>query len=72
MISPCVLPPLLIRMTKNAYGICRKKVGAKLGQPVLHAIIMHYGTKLAGIAPPDTSKTHTLGFCQKPNLMSIQ
>ena len=31
-----------------------KKAGEKLRRPTLHAIILHYGTKTARVAPPNT------------------
>ena len=47
------LRPLLNWMPNNADSTCRL-VEEKLKRPVLHAIIIHCGTKLAMIVPPTT------------------
>ena len=53
MMNSIVLRALLTWMPNNAESICRK-VGEKLGRPVLHAFITHCGTYSVRIAPRKT------------------
>ena len=62
---------LLIWMPNNADSTCRK-VGKKLKQPALPAIITHCGSKSARIAPLNTLTDSYIRFCRKNNLISIQ
>ena len=68
--NSCVFRLPLTWMPNNAESICRK-VSKNLRWPSLHAFIIHCGTKLVRIAPPNTY-THILGFCRQPNCISIQ
>ena len=51
--NSCVLRLLLIWTPNEAESICRK-LGEMLRRPALHAFIIHCGTNLAWIAPPNT------------------
>ena len=72
MMSSCVLGLLLMWMPNNANSTCRK-LGEKLRQPALHAIIIHCGTKSAWIAPVNKlTDLYTQFLPKKLNLISFQ
>ena len=45
-----------------------QKAGEKLRRPVLHAFIIHFGTKSARFAPPDTLTDLYIRFSPKTQL----
>ena len=60
-----VLRLLLTWMPNNAETVCRK-IGEKLRRLVLHAFIIHCGTKSVRIADPNTLTNSYTRFLPKP------
>ena len=72
MMSSCVLRLLLVWL-RNTTDSASKKIGEELRWPNLYAIIKHFETKSARIAPLNTlTVSYTQLLLTKPILISIQ
>ena len=72
MMSSCVLRPLLTWL-RNTVDSTSRKIGEELRWPDLHAMIIHFESKSARIAPLNTlTVSYTQSLLTKPILISIQ